>query len=86
MSSPWNRIRPWVTVYAGLARRVLASVDLPEPLGPIRAWTSPLPTSRVSPRRMGLPSASTERSSIWSAGLFETEGVFTVSMVIPLPA
>ena len=25
----------------------LARVDLPEPLGPIRAWISPLPTRQV---------------------------------------
>ena len=36
MSVPRSRIRPAVTRYAGLPSRVLASVDLPEPLGPIR--------------------------------------------------
>ena len=27
----------------------LASVDLPEPFGPISAWISPLPTAQVQP-------------------------------------
>ena len=41
MSSPWKRMRPCVTSYSGLASRALARVDLPEPLGPMRAWISP---------------------------------------------
>ena len=44
MSSPLKRIAPDVTRYAGSASSVLASVDLPEPFGPISAWTSPSPT------------------------------------------
>ena len=31
------------------------SVLLPEPLGPIRAWTSPRRIFRFTPRRIGLP-------------------------------
>src|SRR5215213_8124661 len=40
---------------------VFASVDLPEPLGPIRAWTSPRSTFRSTPRRISLPSTVTCR-------------------------
>ena len=47
MSSPLKRMRPEVTWYSGLPSRVEARVDLPEPLGPIRAWTSPAPTREV---------------------------------------
>ncbi len=43
MSSPWRRIRPLVTSYPGSASSVLARVDFPEPLGPIKAWSSPGP-------------------------------------------
>src|SRR5947209_17351349 len=36
-----------------------ARVDLPEPLGPITAWTWPLSTSRSTPRRISwLPTAA----------------------------
>ena len=51
MSSPWKKMRPPVTSYSGLARRVLASVDLPEPFGPMMAWTSPGRTTRSTPFR-----------------------------------
>jgi hypothetical protein len=51
MSSPWYQIRPPVTSYSGLASRVLARVDLPEPLGPMMAWTSPGRTTRSTPFR-----------------------------------
>src|SRR3954454_13780234 len=42
----------------------LASVDLPEPLGPIRAWNSPERTCRGSPRRMDFSPALTCRLRI----------------------
>ena len=42
----------------------LASVDLPEPFGPIRAWISPFSTSRSRPLRICLPSAVTCRLRI----------------------
>ena len=58
MSSPRKRMRPPVTMYSGLANSVLARVDLPEPLGPISAWTSPSPTVRSMPDRMGMPSSA----------------------------
>ena len=57
MSSPLNRMRPAVTSYSGLPSRALASVDLPEPLGPISAWTSPAPTVRSTPFRISAPPA-----------------------------
>src|SRR5215207_5583332 len=40
---------------------VFARVDLPEPLGPIRAWTWPRSTVRSTPRRIFLPSTVTCR-------------------------
>ena len=42
MSSPLKVIEPSVTSSAGWPMIALASVDLPEPFGPIRAWISPL--------------------------------------------
>ena len=44
-------MRPPVTSYSGLASRVLASVDLPEPFGPMMACTSPGWTTRSTPFR-----------------------------------
>ena len=41
MSSPSKRICPSVTSRFGWPMIALASVDLPEPLGPISAWISP---------------------------------------------
>src|SRR5215212_2710165 len=45
----------------------LASVDLPEPFGPIRAWIEPFSTSRLTPLRISLPSAVTCRLRISSS-------------------
>src|SRR4051812_24364844 len=42
------------------------SVLLPEPLGPIKACTSPRLISRFTPRRIGLPSTDTCRSVIFN--------------------
>src|SRR5437868_12030362 len=39
----------------------LASVDLPDPFGPISAWISPLPIDRSTPLRISLSSALTCR-------------------------
>ena len=44
MSSPQKRTDPPVTWYSGLPMRAEARVDLPDPLGPMRACTSPAPT------------------------------------------
>src|SRR5262245_36146618 len=68
MSSPLNRIDPLVTSYAGLPSNVLASVDLPEPLGPISAWSSPAPTARSTPLRISTPSTATCRSTTSNSG------------------
>ena len=52
MSSPWKWIDPPVTSYSGLPSSVEASVLLPEPFGPMMAWTSPALTVSDSPLRI----------------------------------
>src|SRR3954471_14743944 len=47
----------------------LASVDLPEPLGPISAWTSLERTSRSRPLRISLSPAATWRLRIDSSAI-----------------
>src|ERR1700742_2220814 len=47
----------------------LASVDLPEPFGPIRAWTRPFSTSRSRPLRIFLSSICTCRLRISSSAI-----------------
>src|SRR4051794_15609173 len=64
MSSPPNRICPSVTSKFGWPMIALASVDLPEPLGPIRAWNSPSRTWRSTPLRICLSPAATCRLRI----------------------
>src|SRR6266850_3968893 len=49
--------------------RAFASVLLPDPFGPMRAWISPLFTVSVSPLRIGLPSTAMWRLRISSVGL-----------------
>src|SRR3954465_3891262 len=44
-----------------------ASVDLPEPLGPISAWNSPARTWRSTPLRICFSPALTWRFLIWSS-------------------
>ncbi len=78
MSSPLKRMAPEVTSYSGLPSRTLASVDLPDPLGPIRAWTSPAGTTRSRPRRISAPSALTCRSSISSRGALTRASVLVL--------
>src|SRR5512138_2349051 len=41
-----------------------ASVDLPEPLGPMTAWTSPERTVRSMPRRISVPPTAARRPRI----------------------
>src|SRR5437870_3774498 len=48
--------------------RTLASVDLPDPLGPMMAWISPGRILRSTPRRISLPSTVAWRSSISRIG------------------
>ena len=66
-SSPSKLIVPSVTSRPGWPMIVFASVDLPDPLGPISAWTSPPSTVRSTPLRISLPSAVTCRSLISSS-------------------
>src|SRR5690242_20403151 len=70
MSSPLKVIVPSVTSSAGWPRITLASVDLPEPFGHIRAWTLPFSTSRSRPMRIFLSSTSTCRLRISSSANF----------------
>src|SRR5215217_5275098 len=64
MSSPSKRIWPSVTSKLGWPMIALASVDLPEPLGPIRAWNSPSRTWRSTPLRICLSPMATCRLRI----------------------
>src|SRR5215470_5083420 len=61
MSSPSSRTSPCVTTYSSLPASTCASVDLPEPFGPMRACTLPRLTESSSPLRIFLPSTSTCR-------------------------
>src|SRR6187551_634087 len=70
MSSPLKLIVPSVTSSAGGPMITLARVDLPEPLGPISAWTLPFSTSRSRPRRISLSSTLTCRLRISSSANF----------------
>src|SRR4051795_12927304 len=69
MSSPSNRIWPSVTSSEGWPMIALASVDLPDPLGPMSAWFSPERTVRSSPLRICLSPAATWRFLISSSGI-----------------
>src|SRR3954447_9639047 len=55
-SFPSYVTEPCVTSYRGRPASTFASVDLPEPFGPMIACTSPVPTLSVRPRRISLPS------------------------------
>ena len=66
---------------------VLASVDLPEPLGPIRAWISPREMSRSTPLRISRSSMRTCRSLISRSAMFSVsssscEGCVWVSIQV----
>src|SRR3954452_6571792 len=61
MSLPSKRIWPSVTSKPGWPMIALASVDLPEPLGPISVWISPERTNRSTPLRICLSPAATWR-------------------------
>src|SRR6266516_1755948 len=74
MSSPSKRISPAVTSNAGWPMIAFASVDLPDPFGPISAWTSPAGTRRSIPRRISLPSAVTSRPLTSSSGTSRLHG------------
>src|SRR4029079_18326172 len=64
MSSPRKRICPSVTSRLGWPMITFASVDLPDPFGPMRAWISPLLTVRSRPLRIFLSPAWTCRLRI----------------------
>ena len=70
MSSPLKRIEPRVTWYSGLPSRAAARVDFPDPLGPMRACSSPAPTTRSTPRSISAPPSvvATCRPSISKSG------------------
>src|SRR5688500_14754789 len=61
MSSPLKQIVPSVTSRPGWPMITFASVDLPDPFGPISAWISPFDTSRSSPLRISFSPARTYR-------------------------
>src|SRR3954469_6080132 len=64
MSSPLKAIEPSVTSYSGWPMIVEASVDFPEPLGPMSACSSPLLTLRSTPLRISRSSTRTWRLRI----------------------
>src|SRR5712692_5178071 len=61
---PSKSTSPCVTSYCGWPARTFASVDLPEPFGPMMACTSPLLTLRLMPFRISLPSTDAYRLRI----------------------
>ncbi len=63
---PSIRMSPFVTLYFVCPSRVKARVLLPDPLGPIRACTSPWFIVRSTPFRISFPSTETWRSRISS--------------------
>src|SRR4051794_3550643 len=69
MSWPSKTIWPSVTSSVGWPMIALARVDLPEPLGPMSAWTSPERTVRSSPLRICLSPTATWRFLISSSGI-----------------
>src|SRR4051812_16901660 len=69
MSSPLKTIWPSVTSRFGWPMIALASVDLPDPFGPISAWNSPGRTCRSTPLRICLSAAVTCRFLIWSSAM-----------------
>src|SRR5215217_6883365 len=75
ISSPSNRISPSVTSRPGWPMIALASVDLPDPFGPIIAWISPERTRRSTPLRICLSPAATCRFRI-SRSAMDLQGGF----------
>src|SRR4051794_5646212 len=81
MSSPRNRICPSVTSRLGWPMITLASVDLPEPFGPMRAWISPLLTVRSRPLRIFLSPAWTWRLRISRSAMSLRSGGFRIRSI-----
>src|SRR3954465_14745634 len=69
MSSPLKWIVPSVTSRFGWPMITFASVDLPEPFGPMRAWISPSRTVRSRPLRICLSPAEAWRFLISRSGM-----------------
>src|SRR5688500_5521520 len=69
ISSPLKRIWPSLTSRPGWPMIALASVDLPDPFGPIIAWISPERTWRSTPLRICLSPAATCRFLISSSAM-----------------
>ncbi len=64
-STPSSVTVPSVIVYLGWPAMEYASVDLPEPFGPMIAWVSPRRIVRSTPRRISLPSAESVSTETW---------------------
>jgi len=64
-SWPSRVTEPESTWYLGWPAMVEASVDLPEPLGPMIACTSPELMVRFTPLRMGLVVSSSRMTDAW---------------------
>src|ERR1700674_111913 len=64
MFFPLKRTSPLSTVYPGCPISVWDSVDLPDPFGPITAWTSPFEMSSDTPFRICRPSTLACKSLI----------------------
>ena len=58
MSSPSKIIFPFEISYTGLPITTFARVDLPEPFGPIIAWTSPGLIFKSTPFKISTSSTS----------------------------
>src|SRR5688572_866056 len=91
MSSPLKRIEPSVISYSGLPSSTLASVDLPEPLGPNKAWISPGAIVRSTPRRIGVEPARacrlrTSNSGVMARSLSKYTGICTMPVVVIIGA
>src|SRR6185436_19295003 len=65
---------PPVTSYGGCPASTFASVDLPEPFGPMIACTSPLLTVRLMPFRISLPSTDACKFLISNTNLLRKFG------------
>ena len=73
MSSPLKSSDPSVISYSGLPSNTLASVDLPEPLGPNNAWISPGAIVRSTPRKIGVEPALACRLRTSKSGLMRAK-------------
>ena len=83
-SRPRNSADPSVTVNFSLPASTDASVDLPEPLGPMMACTSPALTSRSIPRRISLPSTEACKLCTFniSSTYYYSRFLFSLSQVV----